>query len=175
MPLARTPLARSRPKRTPSLFDTDAPRSTDVLAACGVDLTAPVWPDRFGEQLRHLSQLHRWRPIRTLSLFSGGGELNIGFHDAGFDIREMVEIDDRCAAVLEANTAGGRVFHGATVHPLDVRRFTPNLREKYEFVIGGPPCQSFSAAGRRAEGVAGLNDDRGTLFEEFVRFVPQHM
>lgn len=134
-----------------------------------VDLAAPGWPDLFGEQLRHLTQLHRWRPIRTLSLFSGGGGLDIGFHDAGFDIREMVEIDDHCAAVLEANTAAGRVFHGASVHAMDVRSFTPNLGEKYEFVIGGPPCQSFSAAGRRAEGVAGLNDDRGTLFEEFVR------
>jgi DNA (cytosine-5)-methyltransferase 1 len=35
--------------------------------------------------------------------------------------------------------------------------------------LEAPPCQSFSAAGRRAAGVAGTKDDRGSLFEEYVR------
>ena len=38
-----------------------------------------------------------------------------------------------------------------------------------DFIIGGPPCQSFSSAGRRAAGVRGTNDDRGTLFDEIVK------
>ena len=36
-----------------------------------------------------------------------------------------------------------------------------------ELVLGGPPCQSFSQAGKRG----GLEDSRGRLFLDFVRFV----
>src|SRR5581483_4840452 len=35
----------------------------------------------------------------------------------------------------------------------------------------GPPCQTFSAAGRRAAGVAGTSDPRGALFEEYIRLL----
>jgi len=41
-------------------------------------------------------------------------------------------------------------------------------------VVGGPPCQSFSASGRRAGGAAGRLDDRGNLFEAYVRAI-QHI
>ena len=37
----------------------------------------------------------------------------------------------------------------------------------------GPPCQTFSAAGRRASGVLGTTDARGVLFREYVRLLTQ--
>jgi DNA (cytosine-5)-methyltransferase 1 len=40
-----------------------------------------------------------------------------------------------------------------------------------DFIIGGPPCQTFSAAGRRASGVKGTTDSRGQLFEQYVRLL----
>src|SRR4030043_1109271 len=39
--------------------------------------------------------------------------------------------------------------------------------------MGGPPCQTFSAAGRRAAGVSGTTDPRGQLFKEYVRILNQ--
>jgi DNA (cytosine-5)-methyltransferase 1 len=42
-----------------------------------------------------------------------------------------------------------------------------------DFIIGGPPCQTFSAAGARASGVNGMDDRRGTLFQEYVRILNQ--
>jgi DNA (cytosine-5)-methyltransferase 1 len=158
-------------QRTPSLFPpTVAHTGGDCLDVSGVNLTLPAWPDRFGEFLNRYAAIH-FRPIRTLSLFSGGGGLDLGFHDAGFDIREAVEVDARCVETLRANAAPGGLLAGVQARHLDVRQFTPDPAAGYEFVIGGPPCQSFSAAGRRAEGVAGINDDRGTLFHEFVRIL----
>jgi DNA (cytosine-5)-methyltransferase 1 len=43
--------------------------------------------------------------------------------------------------------------------------------EDVDFIIGGPPCQSFSAAGRRAGGVHGINDTRGSLFWYYCKYL----
>lgn len=127
-------------------------------------------PDRFGAALRDFVALQNLPPIRTLSLFSGGGGLDIGFHDAGFKIVEMVEIEERYAATLRANAGPGRRLEGARVSCVDIRQFDPSHLE-VDFLIGGPPCQTFSAAGRRAAGVRGTSDARGTLFQEYVRLL----
>ena len=130
------------------------------------------WPDLFGEALRKFS-LSNNRRITTLSLFSGAGGLDIGFHDAGFDVREMVEIEKSFAATLQFNSESGQIFEGAVVHAEDVRKFHADSKVTYDFIIGGPPCQTFSAAGRRAAGVKGTSDPRGILFEEYVRLLEE--
>tara|TARA_Y100000588_G_C14266368_1_gene930083 strand:- start:1161 stop:3047 length:1887 start_codon:yes stop_codon:yes gene_type:complete len=107
--------------------------------------------------------------IKTLSLFSGAGGLDIGFHDAGFEIVESVEVEKVFAETLKQNTGEGKYFEGCTVNCTDVREY--DLDDDIDFIIGGPPCQTFSAAGRRASGVAGTTDDRGTLFLEYVRLL----
>lgn len=38
-------------------------------------------------------------------------------------------------------------------------------------MIGGPPCQSFSASGRRAGGAAGRLDGRGNLFQSYCKII----
>ena len=108
-------------------------------------------------------------PIRTLSLFSGAGGLDIAFHDAGFQIESAVEIEERFAATLRANAVRGGYLEGTEVLCQDIRDFHPPAGRKLDFILGGPPCQSFSAAGRRAAGVQGTQDERGTLFQEFVQ------
>src|SRR3990170_746635 len=57
------------------------------------------------------------------------------------------------------------------VRCIDIKEFRPMSNDTVDFVIGGPPCQTFSAAGRRAEGVQGTSEHRGLLFEEYVRLV----
>lgn len=120
------------------------------------------WPDRFGKQMRIW---FKGQPIRTLSLFSGGGGLDIAFHDAGFQIQHAVEIESAFARTLQQNSGHGRWFPSTTVHNVDVCDFT--LDEEIDFIIGGPPCQTFSAAGLRQ----GTDDPRGRLFEEYVRLL----
>ena len=114
------------------------------------------------------------RKIKTLSLFTGAGGLDIGFHAAGFDILGCVEIEPAYAASLERNKGPGRLF-GANlnVHCQDIRNFdpTPYMDAGIECVIGGPPCQTFSAAGRRSGGVLGTIDPRGRLFESYCRIL----
>jgi len=126
------------------------------------------YADLFGEKLKACACAYEYRP-KVLSLFSGAGGLDIGFHDAGFHIVEAVEIEQFCAATLAANT-GKHGYFGQNLRITcgDIKEYFPT-ESQIDFIVGGPPCQSFSAAGARAEGVAGTKDDRGRLFLEYVR------
>ncbi len=130
-----------------------------------------VWTDCFGKSLRKSIVQQTYTPIRTLSLFSGGGGLDIAFHDAGFEIVNMVEIEAKYIKTLEHNSLPGKWLEGCKACCIDIREYIPDSDIKVDFIIGGPPCQSFSAAGRRAAGVSGTNDARGTLFQEYVRIL----
>ena len=107
--------------------------------------------------------------LPVISLFSGAGGLDIGFDQAGFRTAAMVEFDPACCRTLRKNMPDVPVIEGdinqietsailsaAGLKPLDAA-----------LVIGGPPCQSFSLAGKRM----GLDDPRGRLVLEFIRVV----
>jgi DNA (cytosine-5)-methyltransferase 1 len=132
----------------------------------------PGWPDNFGKKLINLNQDSLTKDIRVLSLFSGAGGLDIGFHDAGFKIIECVELEKDFAATLEYNSVQGRRLEGSNIKCINIKDYNPEL-ENIDFIIGGPPCQTFSAAGARAAGVNGTDDDRGNLFKEYVRILKQ--
>ena len=108
---------------------------------------------------------------RTLSLFSGAGGLDLGFSNVGFDIVGCVEIESVFCETLERNK---EAFFSdkCKIFNTDVRLFDArSIEGDIEFIIGGPPCQTFSAIGRRAGGAKGIGDLRGTLFEEYCRIV----
>lgn len=116
----------------------------------------------------------KWKAIKTLSLFSGAGGLDIGFHMAGYDIVACVEIDGNYCRTLEANKGRGKTFcDRARFFCQDVRKFdaTPFAGQGIECIIGGPPCQTFSAAGRRSGGVLGTSDARGRLFKAYCHIL----
>ena len=111
---------------------------------------------------------------KVLSLFSGAGGLDIGFHQAGFDIIACVEWEAAFCKTLEQNREQ-YLSPECQIFNADIRDFdSSSLREQtIDLIIGGPPCQSFSAAGRRAGGASGLHDPRGTLFEHYCRVLTQ--
>lgn len=128
------------------------------------------WADKLGKRL-HETAKEKQRSITAISLFSGAGGLDIGFHDVGFDIQHAVEIEQSFSVSLEANVGEGKYFGAGTqVHCIDIKDFDVEGLSA-DFIIGGPPCQSFSAAGARAMGVAGTKDERGNLFQEYVRIL----
>jgi len=131
----------------------------------------PAWTDNFGKSLRQKLWQQGITPVKTLSLFSGGGGLDIAFHDAGFEIVEMIELEAKYLQTLQKNSQPGKWLEGSKPICMDIRNYIPAPDFKVDFVIGGPPCQTFSAAGRRAAGVAGTTDSRGTLFQEYVRIL----
>jgi DNA (cytosine-5)-methyltransferase 1 len=101
---------------------------------------------------------------RTLSLFSGGGGLDLGFERAGYQHVASYEILQDAADTLVKARPHWEV-HGGTdgdVTRVDWR----HLRGVVDVVQGGPPCQPFSAAGRQR----GAGDGRDML-PELVRAV----
>jgi DNA (cytosine-5)-methyltransferase 1 len=141
-----------------------------------VNLNEP-WPDQFGRSLNRWASDSVFPKIRTISLFSGAGGLDIGFHDAGFDIVETVEINAAYAQTLETNFKPNGYFGSGKVRNIDIREYQPTKcgwqKGTIDFIIGGPPCQTFSAGGRRAGGVSGTTEERGALFEEYVRLLKE--
>ena len=128
-------------------------------------------PDEFGEALRLWSKNSLGKEIKTLGLFSGAGGLDLGFHDVGFNILETVELESKFVKSQITNQENGKYLQGANIICQDIREYEPTDLPKIDFIIGGPPCQSFSSAGRRAAGVRGTKDSRGELFWEYVRIL----
>lgn len=112
--------------------------------------------------------------IKTLSLFSGAGGLDIGFHQAGFDIIACVELEEKyCKSLTKNKEHGVYVGKSTKIHNIDIRKFdiSKYINAGIECIIGGPPCQTFSAAGRRSGGVIGTDDDRGQLYETYCEIL----
>ncbi len=96
-----------------------------------------------------------------IALFSGCGGLDLGFTQAGFNVPWANEYDRDIWQTYEQN-------HLHTfLDKRDIRDISSREIPDCVGIIGGPPCQSWSEAGRQR----GINDDRGQLFLEYVRIL----
>ena len=116
-----------------------------------------------------------------IDLFAGCGGLSLGFHQQGFHSRAFVEWDKACINTLRANFSDN-LSNSTTpmFYNCDIRNFTeylddtkPSLTDlsKDEIgitgVVGGPPCQAFSLAGRVRDPNGMKDDYRNYLFEAY--------
>lgn len=102
----------------------------------------------------------------VLDLFCGCGGLSLGFMQAGFDVK--LGIDSWSDAIKTFNAthpnAQGIVEDLFTVKPQEIADKTG--LKSIDVIIGGPPCQGFSIAGKRM-----IDDERNQLYKSFVEFV----
>lgn len=111
----------------------------------------------------------------VLSLFTGAGGLDLGFHAAGLKTAVAVEMDAHCCRTLRANQGKAhpwtvledRVEHVSSEAILAAARLAPG---EADVLIGGPPCQPFSKSGYWSRGDSGrLQDPRANTLAEYVR------
>ncbi len=103
--------------------------------------------------------------LTSLSLFSGGGGLDLGFDQAGFNHIGSFELIPICKETFKINRPKWKVFCGPENG--DVTKISWNsYKGKINIIHGGPPCQPFSIAGQQK----GKHDERN-MWGEFSRAV----
>ena len=100
--------------------------------------------------------------LTIISLFSGAGGLDLGFKKAGFKTIWANEFDKHISPTFIANFKGAD-FDGRSIADIP----NSDIPEDVIGVIGGPPCQSWSAAGAKR----GIDDPKGKLFNEYIRVI----
>lgn len=98
---------------------------------------------------------------RLATFFSGAGGLDLGFHQAGFDVVWANEFDKTITPTLRHN------FPHTTIDERSISEIEPEDVPDVHGIIGGPPCQSWSEAGAGR----GLEDLRGQVFLDYIRLV----
>ena len=130
--------------------------------------------------------------MNVIDLFSGCGGLTEGFLRPEFDILAHVEWEKKPASVLRRRLKQVSKDHDAqSVITFDIQRSNDLIHgykrdKKYgthagldslvqdktvDLVIGGPPCQAYSMAGRIRDENGMKDDYRNYLFESFMKIV----
>ena len=123
--------------------------------------------------LQRLASFKKEREDRTdlscISLFSGGGGLDLGAYLAGFNTLLASDIVPAFIQTICHNLPETRIYSE------DAMNLTPEmLRElsgvedgDVDLMIAGPPCQSFSILGKRKS----LDDPRGQLTPKYIQLI----
>jgi DNA (cytosine-5)-methyltransferase 1 len=103
-----------------------------------------------------------------VDLFCGAGGMTQGFVQAGFQPLASVEMTPIASATHQKNFPRCQHFCG-DIASFDSQKCLEKIgAPEVHLVVGGPPCQGFSVAGKRDP-----NDPRNHLFREFIRVVSE--
>ena len=107
------------------------------------------------------------KTLNVIDLFCGCGGMSKGLTDAGLNVIAGIDIWDK--AVESYNKNNHHKAYCADLTELPPEKFNELYNKENKIVdilVGGPPCQSFSMAGKRDK-----NDPRNALFMEYVKYL----
>jgi len=114
--------------------------------------------------------------FKAISLFSGAMGLDLGIESTGrFDLLACIEKERAFCDTIRLNQKAGRLAETLRVYEGDICDISPTrvmddcgLKPgELDLLVGGPPCQSYSTAGKRGT----VQDPRGMLIWKFLEFV----
>jgi DNA (cytosine-5)-methyltransferase 1 len=114
-----------------------------------------------------------------IDLFAGCGGLSEGFYRQGFEALAHVEINHWACETLRArmkhygykNIDEEVIEHDITAEDIIEKLDNAIKGRAVDVIIGGPPCQAYSTAGRVRDGKKMATDARNYLFESYVRIL----
>ncbi len=107
--------------------------------------------------------------MKVLDLFCGSGGLSYGFELAGFEIVAGIDCWEDALVTFQRNHKKSKIILADL--SLDTpKKITKKIDSKIDVIVGGPPCQGFSIAGKRM-----IDDPRNFLYKSFVGFVGEVM
>jgi len=98
--------------------------------------------------------------MKIASFFSGVGGLDLGFTNAGFKLVFANDNWKDCWETFEKN-------HQIKINKKSIEWLKPDDIPDVSGFVGGPPCQSWSLAGK----MGGAKDSRGKLFYSYVKLI----
>lgn len=105
--------------------------------------------------------------LNCLDLFCGAGGLSKGFFDAGYDVVLGVDYDDAALKTFQENHGSATAMKLDLFNHDNLNCIVDFLKEKkidkLDVLVGGPPCQGFSYAGKM-----NVNDQRNFLYRAMV-------
>jgi DNA (cytosine-5)-methyltransferase 1 len=108
----------------------------------------------------------------VVSLFCGIGGLDLGFKSAGFEVAVAIDNNPKVLELYKLNFPDTLVLcrdiggiSAAEIREIIQNKY-PDWDGEISAVIGGPPCQGFSVAGKQK-----LDDDRSQLVLKFINLV----
>lgn len=103
----------------------------------------------------------------VVDLFCGAGGLSWGFQEAGFEVLAANDNLHEACETFRLNHKDTALIEGdITVPAIKTLLYDTIGKNKIDIVVGGPPCQGFSYAGKRF-----INDPRNFLFKEYINVV----
>lgn len=117
-----------------------------------------------------------------IDLFAGCGGLSEGFYRQGFKALAHVEFDHSCCETLRTRMK----YYGYKDYDKEVIERDITSKDIFEriddavagrtidIIIGGPPCQAYSTAGRVRDGKKMATDPRNYLFESYVKILEHY-
>ncbi|WP_321515053.1 DNA cytosine methyltransferase [Marinifilum fragile] len=106
--------------------------------------------------------------LNFISLFSGGGGLDLGFSLAGFKGLYSTDIIKHFCDTIRHNFPN-HIVEEHDMYELSGNYVKDKIKVDVDMIIGGPPCQSFSILGNRKS----TEDSRGRLVFEYARFIKE--
>ena len=105
--------------------------------------------------------------LNVIDLFCGCGGMSKGLTDARLNIIAGIDIWDKAVESYNKNFEHKAYCEDLTKLPPEKFNELYNKENKsIDILVGGPPCQSFSIAGKRDK-----NDPRNALFMEYVKYL----
>ena len=102
---------------------------------------------------------------KAISLFAGAGGCSLGFSQYGVKILAAYDVCKEAVDTYNYNFEGqkGHIEDLSTCDFSAIRDSLGLRKGQLDLIIGGPPCQGFTTAGRRSE-----NDSRNLLLRNYV-------
>lgn len=108
----------------------------------------------------------------AISFFAGAGGLDMGIHQAGFDVKLSVELEKKYCESLRINNPHMNVVCGDIMTYSKEKIYTEadlSTDVEIDLLFGGSPCQSFSTAGKRKA----FDDIRGLAMLKFAELIEE--